>query len=541
VSTKDDVTIREAVEDDVSGVRDLFVAAYGEDYPFRQFYDTGWLKKAVFGDDTLFLVAEHAGRIVGTTSAVFTAGGLSDLISEFGRLVVHPDARGMHLAQRLFEEVITRCEGRTHFGFAEGRTAHAATQKICERLGFAAVGFEPLKYALEARESTVFYGRLFGGGTELRRNNPRVIPEVAPLAMLALERTGLPADAVVVDDEPGWPVDAEVDIENLDQTGWSPLLRIERGRVKNRDVFGNLSLSHGFFKIRTDRSRYLVARERGSIVGGLGLDHDPIDRKVRIFELIGFDDAVKGRLLAELDRLAREELDAVYIECDVSAWAPAVQRTLERMGFVAAAYCPSMVFEDVERLDVVRMVKLTETYFREDIPLTDAAAEVREVVERAMSDRREGRAVAEAAGSTELFRGLDEGDLYHLARLGRLRTIAKGERLIRQGEPGDRLFIIVSGTLDVLVDGRPVGCIAPGETVGEIALLDDAPRSADVVTAAQVTVVEVLCDELKRLMDVRPRIGRVIMGNLGRELARRLRRTDLLQTGGAEGETPKAQ
>ncbi len=98
------------------------------------------------------------------------------------------------------------------------------------------------------------------------------------------------------------------------------------------------------------------------------------------------------------------------------AWnkIPTRCRTLERMGFMAVAYCPSMVFEDVERLDVIRMAKLTAPYFREDIPLTESAAKVRDLVERSMDDRREGNTVAQAARATDLFQGLEEGDIYHL-------------------------------------------------------------------------------------------------------------------------------
>jgi RimJ/RimL family protein N-acetyltransferase len=523
------IRVRPAAEADVDAVRDLFARAYGPDYPFRQFYDGQWLRKAVFDDDTLFLVGERAGAIVGTASAVFTSGGLSDLIGEFGRLVVHPDAHGRGFGMHLFEAVLEACADRVQFGFAEARTAHDATQKICERAGFAAVGFQPLKYALEARESTVFYARLFGQGRTLRRNNPRVIPEAAPLAMFALKAAGLPADVIVSDQETGYPAADDVAVEALSETGWSPLLRIERGRVRGREVFGNLSLSHGFFKFRTDLSRYLVARRDGSIVGGLGFTYDPIDAKVRLFELIGFDEGVKGRLLAEVDRLACERLGAVYLEADVSAYEPAMQRTLERLGFMAVAYGPSMVFHDVERLDVVRMAKLAEPYFRESLPLTAAAGAVRDIVERAMRDRRQGREVAEAARGTGLFRGLDEGDVYHLARAGRVARVPAGEVLIRQGEKADRLFILVAGDLRVRIGGREAACVAPGEAFGEIALLDAGPRTADVVAAGDATVVEFLIADLARLMAERPRLGRTVMQNLGAVLAARLRALDALE------------
>jgi len=521
--------IRVAEERDLDAVRDLFVAAYGTNYPFREFYDTHWLKRAVFDEDTLFLVALQGGRMAGTASVMLTAGDLSDLLGEFGRLVVHPDLRGGDVATRLSADLISRVERSIRFGFAEARTAHPGSQKILERSGFAPVGFEPLKYQVHGRESVVLYGRLFGPPGELRRNHPRLIPELAPLAAHALRAMGIDPDVVVADEEAGYPrgrSDGGLRVEELSEQGWSPLLRIERGRVRNREVFGNLSLSHGFFKIKTDSTRYLVA-SREAVAGGLGLTHDPVDGRVRIFELIGFDDEVKGRLLSEAERLAREELGAVYLDIDVSAYAPAIQRTLERMGFAAVAYCPSMVFEGVERLDVVRMAKLLMPYFREDIPLTVPSGQVRDLVEKALADRRQGCRVADAARATRLFRGLDDGDIYHLARIGRVLHFPSGERLVRQGTEGDRFFLAIGGGMRALVNGVEVGRIAAGETAGELALVDAGVRSADVVADGEVEAVEIRCEDFHALIDRRPRIGSVVMRNLAVILGERLRRANL--------------
>ncbi len=535
--------IRVATDADVDSAKNLFITAYGEDYPFKQFYDAWWLKKAVFDDDTLFLVAEDKGHIVGTISTMLTAGNLSDLIGEFGRLVVGPEAAGRNLGTELFQSALSRVSDVIRFGFAEARTAHPASQKILERSGFVPLGFEPLKYKLQDRESVVMYGKLFGDTSDLRRNHPRVIPEVAPLAMNSLGQLGLAPDVVVVDKEDGYPTAGgaergshgeDFEIEDLSEQGWSPLLRIERGRVKGREVFGNLSLSHGFFKIKTESTRYLMAKEGDAVLGGLGLTHDPIDEKVRIFELVAINDVVKGRLLSEAERVAREELNALYLEADVTAYVPAIQRTLERMGFMAVAYCPSMVFEDVERLDVVRMAKLIAPYFREDIPLTESANKVRDRVERAMDDRRDGNVVARAARTTTLFQGLDEGDIYHLARLGRVRIIQKGGRLIRRDEPGDRLYIVVSGAMQARVGQTEVGRIGPGETVGEMALLDDQPRSADVIALEDAEVVEILRADLARLVERRARLGAVVMRNLATDLAEKLRKVDARYTGSSE-------
>jgi CRP-like cAMP-binding protein/RimJ/RimL family protein N-acetyltransferase len=521
-----ETTTRLANDTDVDAVKDLFVAAYGHDYPFREFYDTSWLKAAVFDEDTIFLVVNGDEHISGTVSVMLTAGNLSDLIGEFGRLVVQPNARRKRLATRLLESAIDRVAGVIQFGFAEAVTFNIASQRIMEHLGFSPIGFEPKKYKLEDRESVVMYGRSFGHAPDLRRNHPRLIPEAAPLAMSTLERMGFVQDVVVVEDDVGYPSlekPADLQVDDLSEEGWSPLLRIERGRVRGREIFGNLSLSLGLLKIKTKSTRYLMARRDGVVVGGLGFTHDPVDQKVRIFELIGFDGWVKGTLLSRAVQIATEELKVVYIEADVNAYTPEIQRTLERMGFLAVAYCPSMVFEEVERLDVIRMAKLNVDYYSDEIALTESAAKVRDIVECSMADRQKGSVVAAVARNAALLRGLTEGDVYHLARFGHIRKVVRDEYVIRRGEAGDRLYISLSGQLRVSIGDIELGTIEPGATFGEIAVVDGRPRTADVVVLQPGEVIEIYRSDLRKLMEKRPRLGAVIMRNLAIDLGEKLR------------------
>lgn len=517
--------IREAREADVHQIRDLFVRVYGQAYPFPAFYETHWLKKSIYSDDTLMLVALDEGQLVGTASVHLTAGDVNDLIGEMGRMVTDPGKRASGVATQLLTSSLERIREHVHFAVGEARTAHLGSQKICQALGFSPVGFEPLKYRFERRESVVPCAMLCGPATELRRNNPRVIPEIALLAQTVLHWMGLPMDVIVEEESEGYPTTESFSIERLEQKGVTPLLRIERGRLRQREVFGNLCLDYGFFRIAANNSHYLVARADQAVLGAVGFTHDPIDQKVRILELIEFDDAVKGYLLSAVDQLAREEFGALYQEVDVSAYSPKIQRTLERLGFFPVAYCPSMVFENVERLDVVRMAKLNMPYQLGAMDLLERPARVREIVERGLENRLHGMEINEGTRRARLFDGLPDGEVYHLGRIGELLEKPSGTVLVREGELADGLFVMVSGTAEVRSEGQVLGQIGPGEVFGEMGLLEQTRRSADVVLTGDSKLIQFEMNKLLRLVESRPRLGTIVMRNLARGLSEKLRRS----------------
>ena len=100
---------------------------------------------------------------------------------------------------------------------------------------------------------------------------------------------------------------AGFELDRLTTRGYSLLLRIERGRTRHREVFGPMRLHYGFFKLRTSRAEYLLARRNGRIVGAIGYMLNELEQEVRIFELISLDDQVIRLLLSEIERRCREE------------------------------------------------------------------------------------------------------------------------------------------------------------------------------------------------------------------------------------------
>ena len=135
-------------------------------------------------------------------------------------------------------------------------------------------------------------------------------------------------------------------------------------------------------------------------------------------------------------------------------------------------------------------------------------------------------AMAKVLGSTALFAGLDEQALHQLAAVATHRTYRRGQYLWFQGDEGDRLLVVVSGLLKVLVSAEQgqdvvLVMVGPNETIGELAVLDRAPRSASVVAVEPTTVLMLSRATVLELMTRHPPVLEAVLHVLG-ELVRRL-------------------
>ena len=94
-----------------------------------------------------------------------------------------------------------------------------------------------------------------------------------------------------------------------------------------------------------------------------------------------------------------------------------------------------------------------------------------------------------------MFAPLPGPSLEHLAGSLRALRIHAGEEIVREGETGDRFYVIASGEVDVIVGGQPTAKLDPGDYFGEIALLREVPRTATVVARTDVELFTLDRDE----------------------------------------------
>lgn len=106
-----------------------------------------------------------------------------------------------------------------------------------------------------------------------------------------------------------------------------------------------------------------------------------------------------------------------------------------------------------------------------------------------------------ALASIDLFAALDDEQRRGLAARASVRTFGSGEVLVRQGHPGESMFVVRSGRVAVVVepDGREVATIERGGYFGEMSLLTGAPRSATVVARADTAVLEIDAESIRAL------------------------------------------
>lgn len=134
-------------------------------------------------------------------------------------------------------------------------------------------------------------------------------------------------------------------------------------------------------------------------------------------------------------------------------------------------------------------------------------------------------------GGISLFKGMAGPEIARVQQCLSERLYRKGEAIFQEGDVGRALVIVESGSIDILKtlpDGlrRQLNRVGPGEFIGEMALLEEARRSASAVAAEDSNVFLLHKNKLEGLMAECPAVGMAIMGEFARSLLARFRRLE---------------
>ena len=120
------------------------------------------------------------------------------------------------------------------------------------------------------------------------------------------------------------------------------------------------------------------------------------------------------------------------------------------------------------------------------------------------------RAMASIVLGSHLFKSLDEAGRKDLVEGGFAMRFEPGEMLVRQGDPGDTMFVVLEGSVRVETE-TPGGTVqlaelGVGACLGEVSVLTGGPRTATVTALTPVTTVSFVRHRIERLLGAHPRV-----------------------------------
>jgi CRP-like cAMP-binding protein len=131
----------------------------------------------------------------------------------------------------------------------------------------------------------------------------------------------------------------------------------------------------------------------------------------------------------------------------------------------------------------------------------------------------------------DLFWGMNEHELKLFCDIAKREKYKAGQIIFQEGDPCDRLYIVLSGLVEInmLVSDdvtQVLGELRPGTQFGEMALIDDAPRSASAKALEETELLTVLRDSFLDLIEHNPTFSAKALINLARTMSSRLRITN---------------
>jgi CRP/FNR family transcriptional regulator, cyclic AMP receptor protein len=139
--------------------------------------------------------------------------------------------------------------------------------------------------------------------------------------------------------------------------------------------------------------------------------------------------------------------------------------------------------------------------------------------------------VTELLRKVAIFKDLEDGELARISEVCREQSFQPGEYIFREGEAGNRLYLIVEGEVRIsrVVPGsgeEALAILKPGAMFGEMAVFDRSERSTDAIANGSVRAITIARSDFELLLDFNRELAYKVLWSVVRMLSSRLRSTN---------------
>jgi CRP-like cAMP-binding protein len=136
--------------------------------------------------------------------------------------------------------------------------------------------------------------------------------------------------------------------------------------------------------------------------------------------------------------------------------------------------------------------------------------------------------IADLLRESALFTGLDEHQRAELAKISQLQSYQGGEFIFKEGEPGNRLFLVADGEVRIsrnipAAGEEALAILKRPACFGEMSVFDRSERSTDAIANGRCTLLTIARPDLELLLEFNPEIGYTVLKAMVKQLSRRLR------------------
>jgi len=130
-----------------------------------------------------------------------------------------------------------------------------------------------------------------------------------------------------------------------------------------------------------------------------------------------------------------------------------------------------------------------------------------------------------------LFESLSVHELEKIEKISRMEAFGKDSVIFKEGEPGDRCYVITNGDVRISkfipnIGEEALAVLKPGDYFGEMALIDNFPRSAHAIANTDVALLAISKTELDKILIMDRELGYKLLWAFTKTLSKRLRETN---------------